>query len=71
MWRYLTAVNSKRYIDVLEDLITSYNNSYHRSIKMRPVDVSRENGNKVFKTFYGLKDTKDNNVVFKYNTDDV
>ena len=64
MWRYLTAVNSKRYIDVLQDLITSYNNSYHRSIKMRPVDVSRENENKVFKTLYGLKDAKDSNVVF-------
>ena len=38
---------------------------------MTPVDVSRENENKVFKTLYGLKDTKDSNVVFKYNTDDV
>ena len=37
---------------------------------MRPVDVSRENKNNVFKTLYGLKDAKDNNV-FKYNTDDV
>ena len=36
MWRYITAINSKRYIDVLQDLITSYNNSYHMSIKMRP-----------------------------------
>ena len=49
MWQYLTAVNSKRYIDVLQDLITSYNNSYHRSIKMRPVDVSRENENKTLR----------------------
>ena len=30
---------------------------------MRTVDVSRENLNNVFKTLYGLKDTKDNNVV--------
>ena len=38
---------------------------------MRLVDVSRENENKVFKTLYGLKDAKHNNVVFKYNTGDV
>ena len=38
---------------------------------MRPVDISRENENNVFKTLYGLKDANDNIVVFKYNTDDV
>ena len=38
---------------------------------MRPVDISRENENNGFKTLYGVKDEKDNKVVFKYNIDDV
>ena len=29
---YFIAVNSLRYIDVLQDLVDSYNNIYHRSI---------------------------------------
>ena len=34
MWRYLTAINSKRYYNILQDLIEGYNASYDKSIKM-------------------------------------
>ena len=27
------------YIDKLDDIVNKYNNKYHRSIKMKPVDV--------------------------------
>ncbi len=40
MWRYLTHANTRRYLDVLPQLVTSYNNTYHRSIKMAPVRIS-------------------------------
>jgi transposase InsO family protein len=40
MWKYFTAHNTTRYVDVLQSLVNGYNHSYHRSIKMRPVDVS-------------------------------
>lgn len=43
MWRFLTATNSRRYIDVLQDITQGYNTGYHRSIKMRPVNVCGEN----------------------------
>ena len=33
---YFTAVNSLRYIDVLQYLVDSYNNTYHRSIGRAP-----------------------------------
>lgn len=55
MWRYLTATNSKRYIDVLQDIVKGYNNSYHRSIKMRPIDVTKENESVVFHNLYGTR----------------
>ena len=70
MWRYLTSVNSKRYVDTIQALVSSYNNSKHRSIKMRPRDVSRENESQVFKTLYGMKDASDP-IVFKYKTGDI
>ncbi len=43
MTRFLTAINSKSYYNVLQDLIDGYNASYHKSIKMRPLDVHKEN----------------------------
>jgi len=36
MYRYFTARNTRRYIDVLPDLLHSYNHTYHRSIGMPP-----------------------------------
>ena len=33
MYKYLTAKNTLTYINVLPQLVSSYNNSYHRSIK--------------------------------------
>ena len=36
LYRYFTAVNSLRYIDVLQDLVDSYSNTYHRSIGRVP-----------------------------------
>ena len=32
LYSYFTSVNSFPYIDVLQDLVDSYNNTYHRSI---------------------------------------
>ena len=69
MFRYLEAQNSKRYIDALQDLISAYNHSYHRSIKMRPVDVTQENVDEVFKNLYGKKDTSP--LRFRYRVGDL
>jgi len=33
-FRYFTNKNTRRYMDVLEDQLHSYNNTYHRSIRM-------------------------------------
>ena len=71
MWRYLTAINSKRYIDVLQDIVCGYNNSHHRSIKMKPADVSKDNETIVFKTLYGVRDGLSKKTVFKYKVGDV
>ena len=39
MYRYFTHANTRRYLDVLDDLLHSYNNTRHRSIGMAPVEV--------------------------------
>ncbi|CAB3994981.1 uncharacterized transposon-derived [Paramuricea clavata] len=58
MWCYFTAKKTMRYVDILPDLIYSYNHSVHRSIKTKPVDVTAENEKKVWHTLYD-----DHNVV--------
>ncbi|KAI8480635.1 hypothetical protein Bbelb_416470 [Branchiostoma belcheri] len=57
MWKYFTAVNTNRYIDVLDDLVWGYNHSHHRSIKRAPVDVNRKNENVVWYTLFGDRGT--------------
>ena len=29
------------YIDILEDIVNKYNNAYHSTIKMKPVEVNQ------------------------------
>jgi len=43
MYRYFIARNTRRYVDVLPDLLHSYNHTYHRSIGMAPVEVDDTN----------------------------
>lgn len=53
MWRYFTHENTYRYIDVLEDLLHSYNNSYHRTIGKTPASVKREDETALRERMYG------------------
>lgn len=40
MWRYFTYSQNKRYIDVLQNIVGSYNRARHSSIKMAPSAVN-------------------------------
>lgn len=51
--RYLTEKNTKRYIHILQDLVASYNDTYHTSIKMAPSEVNEENEGLILETLYG------------------
>ena len=36
---YMTSISKNVYIDKLDDIVNKYNNTYHKTIKMKPVDV--------------------------------
>ena len=38
IWTYFTANNTKRYTNILQDIVHAYNHSMHRSIGMHPAD---------------------------------
>ena len=42
MFKYFTANNTNKYIDVLDDFVERYNNTRHSSMKMTPVEVSKK-----------------------------
>ena len=37
--KYMTAISKNVYINKLDDVVNEYNNTYHRTIKMKPADV--------------------------------
>ena len=36
----MTAISKNAYFDVLDDIVNKYNNKIHRTIKMKPIDVT-------------------------------
>ncbi|KAJ8030073.1 hypothetical protein HOLleu_29649 [Holothuria leucospilota] len=55
MWKYFTANNTLKYVDILDDLVKAYNRSHHRSIGMAPHDVSPQNSLQVWRRLYPTK----------------
>ena len=53
MYKYFTANNTRRWIDVIDQLVENYNNSYHRSIKMTPKEALQDEGT-VRNNLYGF-----------------
>jgi len=55
MFRYFTHKNTHRYTDVLDELLHSYNNTYHRSIEISPLEGNRDSEDIVRARLYLLK----------------
>ena len=56
MFKYFSANNTRKYVDVLDKMVSQYNSSRHSSIKMTPVQASiTRNENKVWRNLYPAK----------------
>ena len=42
IYKHMTTVSKKVYFDILNDLVEKYNNTYHRTIKIKPIDVKSD-----------------------------
>ena len=42
IFKHMTAVSKNVYFDVLDDIVDKYNNTVHRTIKMKPIDVTSD-----------------------------
>ena len=52
LWKYFTESGRERWIDILDDIVSNYNKTYHSTIKMAPNDVTWENRETVFKNMF-------------------
>ena len=40
IFKHMTTISKNVYIDVLNDTVNKYNNTVHRTIKIKPIDVT-------------------------------
>ena len=75
IYKYMTSISKNVYIDKLDDIVDEYNNTYHTTIKMKPIDVkdnkyinaNKEMNNKdpKFKVGYHVRISKYKNMFAK------
>ena len=39
IFKHMTAISKNVCFDVLDDIVNKYNNTVHRTIKMKPIDI--------------------------------
>ena len=42
IYKRITAVSKNFYFDVIDDIVQNYNNTFHRTIRMKPIDVKSD-----------------------------
>ena len=55
MWKYFTHKETYKYIDVLNDMVRSYNNTYHRTIGKSPSSVTKADESAMHNKMYGTE----------------
>ena len=57
IYTYMTAKATNRWVDVLQEMMQSYNHSRHRIIGMAPADVRKRDEDRLWVRLYGDGDT--------------
>ena len=72
MFKYFTHTNTYRYVDALPELVSGYNASYHRSIKMQPRRVRKIHQPIIRQRLYGdTQQAMRQKKRYKYNVGDL
>jgi len=60
MFKYFTAYNTHKYYDVIDIMMKDYNNTFHNTIKMTPVEGSKkENEKEIYEKVFAELPNKD------------
>ena len=68
IFKHMTAISKNIYFDVLDDIVEKYNNTVHKTIKMKPIDV-KDDSYAEYNENFNKKDPKfevgDNSIEFR------
>ena len=67
MWKWFTKNNNHKWRKILPQIVNTYNNTVHRTIKMKPNEVTKKNEMKVWRIQY-RKLKKAKNIKYKPGT---
>jgi len=56
MWQKFSELSSSYFLDILTEIVKKYNNNYHNSIKMTPIQASRKENDSI--VYFNLFDIK-------------
>ena len=72
IYRYFTNFQTNRYIDIIQDIVSGYQNTIHSTIMLKPIEINSFNEQSVYEKIYlpsqVEKETK--RVVYKYDVGD-
>ena len=73
--KYMIEKNTRRYIDVLQKIVTSYNHTWHSGIRSEPVNVNKQNEKQLWWQMYWpkepyVKKKKKEKIKFAFNVGD-
>ena len=65
MFKYFSSNSTRKYLDVLDEMVNNYNNTWHASIKMAPVEASlKKNETTVWRNLYRDREQQTNRPKF-------
>ena len=65
MWRYFTATSNQRYIDVLQNMVDSYNDTKHSTTRLAPSEINVMNAESIWRKVYNYRSEKKKKPKFK------
>lgn len=70
LWRKFNLQGSHKWLTQLQPIIHQYNSTIHRTIKMRPIDVNKQNQDQLLRTVYKQNQTIKLNKRNKFKLND-
>lgn len=70
MWKEFSMNGNYKWLRLLDKIIKEYNHTYHRTIKMRPIDVNNANEQKLLSTVYKYRRDYQYGQKTKFNVGD-
>lgn len=70
LWRQFSLQGSHKWLSHFESIVQLYNRTRHRTIKMRPIDVTKHNQYELLRTVYSLKPILKTNKSPKFQIND-